>query len=328
MQSASELELVGERAERYIILRESILTDSRFTLGEKFFIARISGFKTYHETNEHCAEFLSISIATIKRAKAKLIELGVLEEIDFDGKKKTFAVRLERLEEETFEPAQKDDGSIKATSRFKMSHLLVQNEPHKINNNIKTKLKKNIDSEESILAESGDEPSKKFGREDINEALEQWKEATGFDYSSNATERRAIYNLLRRKDVQSYGGFKALVSMVKSAGRVDNQFAPKIVKPSELGGKYSKLERLVNWSKKNEQRQSNPIPQRPWQSQPDTRIIGTYYKPHPEVVESRPVFMTQEQIEEERKQRHEEAQKVRAKFEQMMSRIKRNKESE
>ena len=334
MQSTSELELVGERFDHYIILRESILTDSRFTLGEKFFIARISGFKTYHETNEHCAEFLSLSVATIKRAKAKLVDLGVLEEVSFDGKKKTFAVRLERLEQDTFEPAQEDVGSTEATCWLNDSHLLAHDEPHIIKNNIKVKEKTlNIDSKESILAQepSGDveevddstkcEEQAEFGNADVNEALEQWCEATGYDLKSNKYERRAMFNLLRRKDINALGGLKVLLKLVKEASGIDSQFAPRIVKPSELGGKYSKLERLLEWSKRkdSDSRSETTPKQKKFEhkcSEQELAYISSYYRPHPyckEEPESKP--MTAEEEAEWKKARHEETLRARAIFE-------------
>lgn len=337
MQSTSELELVGERFDHYIILRESILTDSRFTLGEKFFIARISGFKTYHETNEHCADFLNISIATIKRAKAKLIELGVLEEISFDGKKKIFAVKLERLEQETFEPAQEDVGSTKATSWLNGSHQLAHDEPHIIKNNIKVKEKTlNIDSKESILAQepNGDveevddsakcEKQTEFGNHDINEAFVQWQDATGYDFRSNQYERRAMFNLLRRKDIQAFGGFKPLVLLVKEANHISNQFAPKIIKPSELGGKYSKFEKLVEWSKRkdNDSQASTVSNQKKFEhkcTEQELAYISSYYRPHPYCKETaEEPTMTAEEEARWKEERHQESLRARAIFERRL----------
>lgn len=297
MQSASELELVGERNELYITLRESLLSDRRFTLGEKLFIARISGFKTYVESNEHCAEFLGVGVNTIKRAKAKLIELGALEEISFDGKKKTFAVKLAQLFND--ELAQNNASSKRANSQLKMSQQLAQNEPHIIKDKEKVKEKKNIDSKESILAQEPncelakedsfkDEKQTEFGNANINEAFAQWQDATGYDFKSNQYERRAMFNLLRRKDIQAFGGFKLLVSLVKEANRISNQFAPKVIKPSELGGKYSKFEKLVEWSKRSKNESTHTTDAkgnkftRPLTECEDA-LIRSYFKPCPYV---------------------------------------------
>ena len=333
MQSASELKLVGERIEPFIIIRESLLSDKRFILVEKLFIARISGFKTYVESNEHCAEFLGVSIATIKRAKTKLIELGVLEEISFDGKKKTFAVRLERLFDD--EPAQNDASSKRATSQLKMSHQPAQNEPHIIKNKEKVKEKNNIDSKESILAQepnhelmkkdsSESENQTEFGNHDINEALAQWQDATGYDFKSNQYERRAMFNLLRRKDIQAFGGFKPLVLLVKEANHISNQFAPKIIKPSELGGKYSKFEKLVEWSKRkdNDSQASTASSQKKFEhkcTEQELAYISSYYRPHPycqEIAEE--PTMTAEEEAQWKEERHQESLRARAIFERRM----------
>lgn len=329
MQSESELELVGERNEPFIHIKESLLGDKRFILVERLFIARISGFKTYVESNEHCAEFLGVSVATIKRAKAKLIELGALEEISFDGKKKTFAVRLNRLFDD--EPAQNDASSKRATSQLKMSHQPAQNEPHIIKYKEKTKVKKNIDSEESILAQepnrefeedsSKSEEQTEFGNHDINEALAQWQDATGYDFKSNQYERRAMFNLLRRKDIQAFGGFKPLVLLVKEANHISNQFAPKIIKPSELGGKYSKFEKLVEWSKRKSE-ESQASNQKKFEhkcTEQELAYISSYYRPHPyceETAES--PTMTAEEEARWKEERHQESLRARAIFEKRM----------
>lgn len=332
MQSASELELVGERNELYITLRESLLSDRRFTLGEKLFIARISGFKTYVESNEHCAEFLGVGVNTIKRAKAKLIELGALEEISFDGKKKTFAVKLTQLFND--EPAQNDASSKRANSQLKMSQQLAQNEPHIIKNKEKVKEKKNIDSKESILAQEPnselEEDSSKgaeqteFGNASINEAFAQWQDATGYDFKSNQYERRAMFNLLRRKDIQAFGGFKLLVSLVKEANRISNQFAPKVIKPSELGGKYSKFEKLVEWSKRkdNDSQASTAPSQKKFEhkcTEQELAYISSYYRPHPYCKESaEEPTMTAEEEARWKEERHQESLRARAIFERRM----------
>ena len=329
-----ELELVGERDEPFLKIRESLLSDRRFTLGEKLFIARISGFKTYVESSEHCAEFLGIGVASVQRAKAKLVDLGVLEEANFNGKKKTFVVRLERLEQDTRDSSEPSDLSKRESRPIKMIGQTYQNDRHIIKDKIKVKEKTlNIDSKESILAQepSGDvekvdgstkcEEQAEFGNADVNEALGQWCEATGYDLKSNKYERRAMFNLLRRKDINALGGLKVLLKLVKEASGIDSQFAPRIVKPSELGGKYSKLERLLEWSKRKDSdcRSETTPKQKKFEhkcTEQELAYISSYYRPHPyckEEPESKP--MTAEEEAEWKKARHEETLRARAIFE-------------
>ena len=336
LHQEKELELVGEREEPFVWIRESLLSDKRFTLGEKLFIARISGFKTYVESSEHCAEFLGIGVASVQRAKAKLVDLGALEEVSFDGKKKVFAVRLERLEQDARDSSESSDLSKRESRPIKMIEQTYQNDRHIIKNKEKVKEKTlNIDSKESILAQepSGDdeevdstkcEEQSEFGNAGINEALEQWCEATGYDLKSNKYERRAMFNLLRRKDINALGGLKALLKLVKEASGIDSQFAPRIVKPSELGGKYSKLERLLEWSKRKDgdSRSETTPKQKKFEhkcSEQELAYISSYYRPHPyckEEPESKP--MTAEEEAEWKKARHEETLRARAIFEKRM----------
>lgn len=335
MQSASELELIGERIEQFIVIRESILSDRRFTLGEKLFIARISGFKTYIESSEHCAEFLGVGVALIQRAKAKLIKLGVLEEISFDGKKKTFAVRLERLEQDARDSSDSSDLSKRESRPIKMIEQTYQNDRHIIKNKEKVKEKTlNIDSKESILAQepnreleedsSKDAKQTEFGNANINEALAQWQDATGYDFRSNQYERRAMFNLLRRKDIQAFGGFKLLVLLVKEANQISNQFAPKVIKPSELGGKYSKFEKLVEWSKRkdNDSQASTASNQKKFEhkcTEQELAYISSYYRPHPYCQETaEEPTMTAEEEARWKKERHQESLRARAIFERRM----------
>jgi hypothetical protein len=87
----------------------------------------------------------------------------------------------------------------------------------------------------------------RYGKAEINEMLDYWQEQTGFSHHGTKAERYAINNLLRKN---GYEATKALIRRVGTARRSDDQFAPQIAKPSQLQGKYSKLEALTMWEER------------------------------------------------------------------------------
>lgn len=308
------------RRKRFVVIDENILADSRLSAGDKLVYARVVSFEEcYYESAARTAEFLGVAAKTVFRALKKLVSLGLILEVNDEQRGKVYVEAPSEMQTKALFLAQKDG------TKCPSGGTKCPNDGTKCPTRIKNRIKENkdiIDSKESITLSSDTEVQKDYGNEDINDALELWEDATGFNYKSNAGERRAIYNLLRRKDVQALGGFKPLVSMVKDASRMDNHFAPQIVRPSELGGKYSKFEKLINWANKKKANEANPKPvQNARQNnayQPDTAIIGTYYKPHPEVVECEDRYQSPEELEAEKKQRREEAQRARRLFEKLL----------
>lgn len=118
----------------------------------------------------------------------------------------------------------------------------------------------------NIERTKGDE-SPAYGREDINEIIDLWESETGITIKGDANQRRQVYNLIRK---HGHEATKALVRRVGAMRRVHDQFAPQILKPGDLTGKYSKLERLEAWESRHQDQQ------------PQVVIIPKLYQPAPE----------------------------------------------
>lgn len=89
-----------------------------------------------------------------------------------------------------------------------------------------------------------DKSPKQYGREDINEIVDLWESETGTSIKGDVNQRRQVYNLIRKHGAEAT---KALVMLAGEARRSGDQFAPQIATPSDLTGKFSKLERLRLW---------------------------------------------------------------------------------
>ena len=273
----------------FIVVHKQILELDGLSFSEKLVLARIAGFETYYESKEHLSAFFggTINPLTCRKIKAKLVALGLVLVVKDTGRGKVYQCNFEKLgipkpdEKRTQEKVAQEQllGESAINSAVESSTTVL---PY---NKVKKK-DKNIVLKNNIGSSSPDTSTKQFGNADINAMLEKWEDATGYDYTANKFERRAIYNLMRRKDIEAQGGLIPLISLVKEANHIDNRFAPKILKPSELGGKYSKLERLLEWAKHKGAGASAPQSNKSNKfehkcTEQELAYISTYYKPHP-----------------------------------------------
>ena len=86
------------------------------------------------------------------------------------------------------------------------------------------------------------EPKSSYGNEDINRAFDEWEKIFGFKMKSSLKNRRAVYNLLRNKEI----GFDKLINLIKAlAMSQTDKYAPKEVKAivdfASLQANYSYL---------------------------------------------------------------------------------------
>ena len=112
--------------------------------------------------------------------------------------------------------------------------------------------------------EKANEP-KTYGNQQVNEFLQAWKEETGDDFSKDTRERRATWNLIKGKTSEAT---KALLTAVGEARRSGDRFAPQIASPSDLVGKYSKINKLRLWVMRNEENEEPHPPYWSWQKLP------------------------------------------------------------
>lgn len=237
-----------QKPRHYVILTQDILSDRRLTLADKIVLARITGFESFFESAETTAEALGISERQVKRSKTALESLGYIHEIGNAGRGKIYAASIQ-------EPA--NNGEIKGTNCHprgaKLSPQTCQIGTSDVPKwpTINKTINKTITLDKSKGDDESQEPepeAQQFGSATINELLDDWQDATGFDHHSTRMERYAISGLLRQ---HGYEATKALISRVKAATCSNDRFAPQIAKPSQLRGKYSKLESLTLWERRN-----------------------------------------------------------------------------
>lgn len=228
----------------YVILTLDILEDKRLTTADKFVLARMTGFDRaggHYESIGNTAKALGISERTVQRAHKRLEELGYIEIVGI-SELGTKLVKIKTLFPEGVTKCQ--GGDKNAPRGVTKCHPIIKKEN-------KDLLKdKSFNKNES-------EPPKRYGNAEVNALLDAWAEATGFNYANQKMERYAMGGLIKQHGIER---MKELVRLVKEARQADDRFAPQIAKPSQLRGKYSKLEALVMWAEK---RNSRTEPEKP-----------------------------------------------------------------
>ena len=97
------------------------------------------------------------------------------------------------------------------------------------------------------------------GRKDINELVDLWEVETNVAIKGDQNQRRQIYNLTRKHGVE---GTQMLIRRVGKMKRACDRYAPSIMKPSDLVGKFSKLDRMLAWEERQRFTPKQPIPPR------------------------------------------------------------------
>ena len=299
---------------RYVILTEDILGDPELSSNDKIVLARASGFPEFFESAEESGRFLGMNERTVRRSKQRLIELGYLVEIRNTGHGKRYTVDLHR----TLRRADNMTGQIVLSDRTndarpdKSGHQTgqtVRSDRTKVVTENKERIKREetcdgaeapgkAGAEDSSIK---DEEPKRYGNAEINEMLDLWQEQTGFSHHGTKAERYAINNLLRKN---GYEATKALVRRVGAARRSDDQFAPQIAKPSQLQGKYSKLEALAMWEERQHKQEAA-------ESKSDTPRFDLLYPP---LMPEQDDWMDRPDTPEAKAARHETAKRLREKY--------------
>lgn len=248
-----------DKARAYVHIEQELLGRKDFTPADKLVAARISGFEIFYESPATTAEFLGISVASVKRAKIKLEKLGALIVVKDDGRGKQYVVDYTAL---THLPSQIDTPQGR---RSKIEHQVYQFDTPGVSN-CDTEIKERSNGEKSFSLEDksskdgkadGDsseplneqEAPKRYGSAEINDLLDLWAQETGFSHHGVKMERYAISGLLRQYGSEAT---KALIRRVGRATRSRDRFAPQIAKPSQLRGKYEKLTALTVWENRKD----------------------------------------------------------------------------
>lgn len=214
---------------RYVVITQDLLGASDLNANEKLVLAYISSFDEFYASNASTGEFLGLSERIVERAKQKLTRLDYIRIIKQTGRGNIYSFNLLRLA--------KNGGAD--------SPKLADQTSQKWRTEIKEEIKEKIIGDESVA----DEP-KSYGREDINEIIDLWESETGITIKGDANQRRQVYNLIRK---HGHEATKALVRRVGAMRRVNDQFAPQILTPADLTGKYSKLSRLEAWENRHQE---------------------------------------------------------------------------
>ena len=246
---------------RFIQIPIEIFFDQRLTPCDKIIYGRINTFDNFYETNGKTAELLGMSDKQVARSKRQLEALGYISKVGNDGRGMIYAAnekKLTALREQKAEHIKTCPGIIEGEKRCTCGATRALSDrtncPNDRTNcpfdrtNCPTEYKERIKREEKEkqTKEKGDQP-KQYGNADVNALLTAWAEATGFDYKNQKMERYAMAGLIKQHGLDRT---RALLRLVERARRSDDRFAPQIAKPSQLRGKYSKLEALTMWAER------------------------------------------------------------------------------
>lgn len=216
---------------KYVILTQKILGDKKLSMADRLILARISGFSQFYESPEATAEFLGVSVSTVRKSKQKLAKMNYIVEIGNTGRGKIYAPNLLQL------PCRlaKNDNQIGKKCQSDWQNLPTEN-------------KERIKENKKGAQERAGHVEKEFGRAEINELVDLWEQETHISIKGNQHERRQLYNLIRKYGCE---GVKMLIRRVGVTICSHDRFAPQIAVPSDLTGKYSKLPRMELWENRN-----------------------------------------------------------------------------
>lgn len=239
----------SKNEKRFIMIPMEVMTDERLTLADKAVYGRGHFFNEYFESAAETAKLLGISENQVKISKRKLESLGFMACIANDGRGKRYVTltpwqqgRLSENDRQTVRKCQSDSQNL--TPEYKES----LNGGERLSSKDKS-------LEDASVADDGplneQETPKRYGNAEVNDALDLWEHETGFDHHNAKAERYAIAGLIKQ---HGYEATKALIKRVGIATRSRDRFAPQIAKPSQLRGKYSKFEALVQWERRQDYR--------------------------------------------------------------------------
>ncbi len=191
---------------KFIVLRKEALDDKDLNIYEKFVYARICTFDVYFESSQACADFLGISKSHVEKAKRVLEKAGYIKCIANTGRGKQYQAVYDLPKWKT-RPSKMDRSDMP-----KLEDIEGEIE----------KDKSIIDNKLSIIGESAE-----HGNPDINEMFGLWEKQFGFAQKQSAENRRACYNLLRRKDL----GKNKLAKVIQLLAEAQtDRFLPKEVR--------------------------------------------------------------------------------------------------
>lgn len=231
-----QIEETAGTPNKFIVLRKEVIDDKNLTMSEKFVYVRMCQFDEYFESCKEAGEILGLSAETVKKAKQKIVKLGYASELTNTGRGKVYKVydidEQKRINRRVKSSPQ--TGKNTQLRRVKSTRRVI--ELNKKENNNDTKV--------SLLAE----PAENHGNEQINAMFDAWQAQFGFPQKQSAENRRACYNLIRRKDL----GADKLVKVISLVAESQtDRFAPREIRQIVgFASLQSNLPHLMMWARR------------------------------------------------------------------------------
>ena len=227
-----QIEETAGTPNKFIVLRQEVIDDKNLTLAEKFVYVRICQFDEYFESCKEAGALLGLSMETVKKAKQKLVKLGYIMETTNTGRGKRYKAKydLENAETGKIYPS---DGYNLPLRRVKSTRRVIELEK-KENNCIDKSIQ---------LGENAE-----HGNHDINEMFDAWNQTFGFEQKQSAENRRACYNLMRRKDL----GKQKLLTLIQVLDEAQkDRFATREIRGIVgFASLQSNLPHLMMWARR------------------------------------------------------------------------------
>ena len=198
---------------KFIVLRQEVLYDKNLSMAEKFVYARMCQFDEYFESCEEAGALLGIAPETVKKAKQKLLRLGYAKELANTGRGKRYKVLYDGQEL----PERRVENALQTGINMQVRRVKSTRRVKEIEKKENNCIDKSIQLSENA----------EHGNPDINEMFDAWQTEFGFSQKQSAENRRACYNLLRKKDV----GKEMLLKLIKLVDEAQkDRYAPKQVR--------------------------------------------------------------------------------------------------
>lgn len=211
--------------QRFVVMRQSIILDRNLTPTEKLVYARVCSFDEFFESSETTAELFGVQPGTVKKAKIKLEKLGYIKCVRNTGRGKAYVA----IYDDQPEPANQTCTDM----NNRRAHLCTS-DVH-IYAPIEKKEKRILDTNVS-RAKQPDE----YGNSDINAIFQAWQDAGLPAITSRMqANRRAVWNMLRNKQIGKAGLVKAVELVAKSQS---DPYAPSVPDLETLSRRLGALE--------------------------------------------------------------------------------------
>ena len=175
-----------ERDFKGVWIPKEIWLDTRLNALDKIILVEVNsldGADGCFASNEYLAEFCQCSEAKVSKSISLLTELGYIEVVKFDGRKRFLKTCLV-----------KNTSHVKNTSQ--PSKIYEADSENLQDNNINNNIDNNSITTKVVIGET----PKAYGNEQINKMYDLWEDMFGYRPKNSLENRRAVYNMLRAKD--------------------------------------------------------------------------------------------------------------------------------